>query len=188
MLGCLVKATLTACLTAASVCYRHGPVSTPLLPPSLPPCIHLSFIAVPCNESVVCDDGSTCCKLPAGTWTCCPLPEAVCCEDHLHCCPHGTICNLAAFTCDYATGNALVPWLANTPVFPLLTDNNKCDESTSCPGSSTCCKTAGGTWACCPLPQLELSEVGWRAFVNSSFQFFPQILDWIQVWTLTWPF
>uniref|UniRef100_A0A8C7JY28 Tumor necrosis factor, alpha-induced protein 1 (endothelial) n=1 Tax=Oncorhynchus kisutch TaxID=8019 RepID=A0A8C7JY28_ONCKI len=25
-----------------------------------------------------------------------------------------------------------------------------------------------------------LSEVGWRAFVNSSFQFFPQILDWIQ--------
>nr|XP_040020219.1 calcium homeostasis modulator protein 6 isoform X2 [Gasterosteus aculeatus aculeatus] len=30
--------------------------------------------------------------------------------------------------------------------------------------------------------QLELSEVGWRAFVNSSFQFFPQILDWIQVW------
>uniref|UniRef100_A0A8C7LUV9 Uncharacterized protein n=1 Tax=Oncorhynchus mykiss TaxID=8022 RepID=A0A8C7LUV9_ONCMY len=25
-------------------------------------------------------------------------------------------------------------------------------------------------------------------FVNSSFQFLPQILDWIQVWTLTWPF
>uniref|UniRef100_A0A3Q3Q1V6 Ig-like domain-containing protein n=1 Tax=Monopterus albus TaxID=43700 RepID=A0A3Q3Q1V6_MONAL len=31
-----------------------------------------------------------------------------------------------------------------------------------------------------PAKQLELSEIGWRAFVNSSFQFFPQILDWIQ--------
>lgn len=140
----------TVCDLEHSVC-KSGETHVPLLKkiPALP----TIRSAVPCNESVVCDDGSTCCKLPAGTWTCCPLPEAVCCEDHLHCCPHGTICNLAAFTCDYATGNALVPWLANTPVFPLLTDNNKCDESTSCPGSSTCCKTAGGTWACCPLPQ-----------------------------------
>ncbi|XP_061692190.1 steroid 17-alpha-hydroxylase/17,20 lyase isoform X5 [Syngnathoides biaculeatus] len=36
--------------------------------------------------------------------------------------------------------------------------------------------------------KVELSEVGWRAFVNSSLQLWPQILNWIQVWTLTWPF
>ncbi|XP_061674905.1 transmembrane protein 268 isoform X2 [Syngnathoides biaculeatus] len=36
--------------------------------------------------------------------------------------------------------------------------------------------------------QLELSEVGWRPFVNSSLQLCQQILDWIQVWTLTLPF
>lgn len=29
MLGCFVEATLTACLTATSVCYEHGPVSPP---------------------------------------------------------------------------------------------------------------------------------------------------------------
>ncbi|KAK2820094.1 hypothetical protein Q5P01_023053 [Channa striata] len=108
--------------------------------------------AVPCNDSVACADGSTCCKSPKGEWACCPLPKAVCCEDHLHCCPHGTICNLAASTCDNPIGGALMPWLDKVPTVPLLTDN-KCDESTSCPGTSTCCKIPGGAWGCCPLPE-----------------------------------
>ncbi|XP_028286498.1 granulin b isoform X2 [Parambassis ranga] len=109
--------------------------------------------AVPCNASVACADGSTCCKSSEGEWACCPLPKAVCCEDHLHCCPHGTICNLAASTCDDPTGSAVMPWLGHTPVFQLPNKNNKCDKSTSCPGKSTCCKTTSGDWACCPLPQ-----------------------------------
>ncbi|XP_038591786.1 progranulin-like [Micropterus salmoides] len=109
--------------------------------------------AVPCNDSVACADGNTCCKSLGGKWACCPLPEAVCCEDRLHCCPHGTTCNLAASTCDDATGGTLMPWLSKVPVFPLTSDNSKCDKSTSCPGKSTCCKTASGDWACCPLPQ-----------------------------------
>ncbi|XP_047465155.1 granulin b [Mugil cephalus] len=114
--------------------------------------------AVPCNDSVACADGNTCCKSPGGQWACCPLPKAVCCQDKLHCCPHGTICNLAASTCDSTTGNAMMPWLDKVPVFPLLTDNNKCDESTSCPGTTTCCKTQTGQWACCPLPQAVCCE------------------------------
>jgi hypothetical protein len=43
------------------------------------------------NENEVCPDkksqcptGSTCCQLESGDWGCCPLPKAVCCEDHLH--------------------------------------------------------------------------------------------------------
>lgn len=88
---------------------------------------------------------------------CVSSPQAVCCEDHLHCCPHGTVCNLAASTCDDPTGGAVVPWLSKVPAFPLLTDNNKCDKSTSCPGKSTCCKTASGGWACCPLPQVTVT-------------------------------
>ncbi|XP_008435425.1 granulin b [Poecilia reticulata] len=109
--------------------------------------------AVPCNASVACADGNTCCKSPTGQWACCPLPQAVCCKDHLHCCPSGTVCNLAASTCDHPSGVALMPLLSNTPVFPLLTENDKCDESTLCPGNATCCKTASGGWACCPLPK-----------------------------------
>lgn len=109
--------------------------------------------AVPCNDSVACADGNTCCKSSQGEWACCPLPKAVCCEDHLHCCPHGTTCNLVASTCDDPSGGTVMPWLSKVPAFHLLADNSKCDKSTSCPGKSTCCKTASGGWACCPLPQ-----------------------------------
>lgn len=43
------------------------------------------------DYSVVCPDGcsfcpngNTCCKMTDGSYGCCPLPKAVCCEDHLH--------------------------------------------------------------------------------------------------------
>ncbi|XP_029953604.1 granulin b [Salarias fasciatus] len=109
--------------------------------------------SVPCNDSVACGDGMTCCQSVAGQWACCPLPEAVCCEDHLHCCPHDTVCNLAASTCDDPSGGAATPWLSKLPAVPLVGDNSKCDKSTSCPGKSTCCRTPSGAWACCPLPE-----------------------------------
>jgi hypothetical protein len=35
------------------------------------------------------------------TWACCPLPEATCCEDHLHCCPTDLP------VCDTDTGRCL---------------------------------------------------------------------------------
>ncbi|XP_034050285.1 granulin b isoform X2 [Thalassophryne amazonica] len=109
--------------------------------------------AVPCNDTVACADGETCCKSTSGEWACCPLPKAVCCKDHLHCCPHGTICNLAASTCDDPSGSTLMPWLSRVPTFTLATDDVKCDESKFCFGNSTCCKTNSGDWACCPLLQ-----------------------------------
>ena len=46
MLGCLAEAT--ACLTAASVCYEHGPVSTPLSSPSLHPPLLYASLSVLC--------------------------------------------------------------------------------------------------------------------------------------------
>lgn len=47
MLGCLAEATLTACLTAASVCYEHGPVSTALFSSSLrPPFLYASLLVL----------------------------------------------------------------------------------------------------------------------------------------------
>uniref|UniRef100_A0A3B3Z2T0 Granulins domain-containing protein n=1 Tax=Poecilia mexicana TaxID=48701 RepID=A0A3B3Z2T0_9TELE len=47
-----------------------------------------------CDESTSCPGNATCCKTASGAWACCPLPKAVCCDDHVHCCPHGTVCNL----------------------------------------------------------------------------------------------
>ena len=39
-----------------------------------------------------CASGNTCCKLSSGAYGCCPLPNAVCCSDHIHCCPSGYTC------------------------------------------------------------------------------------------------
>uniref|UniRef100_A0A3Q2D378 Granulins domain-containing protein n=1 Tax=Cyprinodon variegatus TaxID=28743 RepID=A0A3Q2D378_CYPVA len=49
---------------------------------------------VTCDGTASCPDGTTCCKTKEGGWACCPLPEAVCCEDFIHCCPKGKKCNL----------------------------------------------------------------------------------------------
>uniref|UniRef100_A0A3P8U1E9 Granulins domain-containing protein n=1 Tax=Amphiprion percula TaxID=161767 RepID=A0A3P8U1E9_AMPPE len=115
---------------------------------------------VPCDDTVSCPDGSTCCKTKEEKWACCPLPEAVCCEDFVHCCPKGKKCNLAAQTCDDGTHS--VPWAEKVPSIPrqdVQVKNVPCDDTVSCPDGSTCCKTKEEKWACCPLPQLETKKL-----------------------------
>ncbi|XP_074019021.1 progranulin [Numenius arquata] len=106
---------------------------------------------VRCDEETSCPDGNTCCRLSSGAWGCCPLEDAVCCPDHVHCCPQG-------YTCDPEGGNCLQeggqrqPWLEKTPALARGGDV-RCDEETSCPQGSTCCRLSLGTWGCCPLEQ-----------------------------------
>nr|2JYT_A Chain A, Granulin-5 [Homo sapiens]2JYU_A Chain A, Granulin-5 [Homo sapiens] len=47
---------------------------------------------VPCDNVSSCPSSDTCCQLTSGEWGCCPIPEAVCCSDHQHCCPQGYTC------------------------------------------------------------------------------------------------
>ena len=60
---------------------------------------HISAIVksspnVMCPDGVSeCPDGNTCCKLSSGQYGCCPLPNAVCCSDNLHCCPSSYSCS-----------------------------------------------------------------------------------------------
>ncbi|KAM4717217.1 granulin a [Anableps anableps] len=116
---------------------------------------------VPCDDTTACPDGSTCCKTQEGTWACCPLPEAVCCEDFIHCCPKGKKCNVAAGKCE--DGLLSIPWLEKKPAIskqdvPVQVKDVPCDDTTACPDGSTCCKTQEGTWACCPLPEAVCCE------------------------------
>ncbi|XP_062841011.1 granulin a [Trichomycterus rosablanca] len=119
---------------------------------------------VPCNETAGCPDGSTCCKTPAGEWSCCPLVQAVCCEDHVHCCPQGTTCNLSAQKCEEPSGS--VPWVKKEPSLPIRAKKLPevegsvvpCNETAGCPDGSTCCKTPAGEWSCCPLVQAVCCE------------------------------
>ncbi|XP_051796967.1 granulin a isoform X4 [Acanthochromis polyacanthus] len=114
---------------------------------------------VPCNQTAACPDGTTCCKTKEGEWACCPLPEAVCCEDFVHCCPKGKKCNLEAQTCD--DGFSSVPWAKKVPSIPrsdIQVKDVPCDDTVGCPDGSTCCKTKEGGWACCPLPEAVCCE------------------------------
>ncbi|XP_069490386.1 progranulin isoform X2 [Ambystoma mexicanum] len=110
---------------------------------------------VPCDESHFCKDGTTCCKTNTGSWSCCPLPQAVCCSDHIHCCPNGYTCNVEEGTC--VMGSRSVSWHSKNPAnikneVPLRGETS-CDETSSCPKESTCCRLASSEWACCPLLQ-----------------------------------
>lgn len=82
----------------------------------------------------------------------------MCCDDHTHCCPHGTVCNLEAETCDSQTGSwPPVGWVAKVPALSVSAaqvKDEKCDKQTRCPVGTTCCKKDSGLWACCPLPQV----------------------------------
>ncbi|XP_026019883.1 granulin a isoform X3 [Astatotilapia calliptera] len=109
---------------------------------------------VPCDDTSACPDGTTCCKTQEGGWACCPLPEAVCCEDFIHCCPKGKKCNLEAQTCE--DGLISVPWAKKVPAIikqKVEVKDVPCDDTSACPDGTTCCKTQEGGWACCPLPE-----------------------------------
>nr|XP_023691518.1 granulins-like isoform X2 [Paramormyrops kingsleyae] len=116
---------------------------------------------VPCDDTSACPDDSTCCKTTTGKWACCPLPEAVCCDDHVHCCPHGTKCNPAGTSCDNSTSS--IPWLEKLPPINRQSakgQNVPCDDTSACPDDTTCCKTTTGKWGCCPMPEAVCCEDG----------------------------
>ena len=73
-----------------------------------------------CAESNQCPDGktscpvsSTCCHLSNGSFGCCPIQNAVCCEDSLHCCPGGYKCDVTKGVC--MMGAETVPLLKKIP-------------------------------------------------------------------------
>ncbi|XP_031415477.1 granulin a isoform X2 [Clupea harengus] len=113
---------------------------------------------VACDSTHACADGTTCCKTETGEWACCPLAEAVCCEDHIHCCPKGTTCDVAHDTCQSAQGP--VPMLTKLPALALPPKENDvaCDSTHACADGTTCCKTETGEWACCPLAEAVCCE------------------------------
>ena len=54
---------------------------------------------VQCDSTHYCPDGNTCCRLSSGQWGCCPVPNAECCNDHVHCCPSGYTCQTGTGEC-----------------------------------------------------------------------------------------
>ena len=83
----------------------------------------------------------------------------MCCTDHLHCCPHGTTCDLEQEGC--ISGKKNIAWSTKLPAGtmpPRLSniDVVKCSDGSECPDGATCCKMASGQFGCCPMPQVDI--------------------------------
>ena len=100
---------------------------------------------VKCDNISSCPDGYTCCKLESGGFGCCPYKEAVCCSDGLHCCPHGTTCDVKQGTCIRKTDSDGISAIWSKVRKAMV----KCPDGSSCPENETCCKLASGGYGCC---------------------------------------
>ncbi|CAF2034504.1 unnamed protein product [Rotaria magnacalcarata] len=118
------------------------------------------------DHEMSCSDGETCCQLQSGEYGCCPLPNAVCCNDYNHCCPNGYICNIKENKCDKGIS---IPWFRKKSAFPLknilsskiiirnlslsLSTIQCSDEKSICPEETTCCELNDHSYGCCPYRQ-----------------------------------
>lgn len=89
-----------------------------------------------------CADSYTCCETPSGDYACCPMVEAVCCSDHIHCCPKGSSCDTHAGRCTRKTASISEPTVKNI-ICP--------GGDFQCPDGATCCAMGGSDYGCCPL-------------------------------------
>lgn len=135
------------------------------------------------DQQFRCGDGQTCCQLDDGGYGCCPMQDATCCEDKIHCCPKDTKCDIERGACvsnwgipwlnekwttpelikvssevkkvDFA-GLEIVPRNVSSSVVDCGTGHVTCqDQQTCCPGENTCCKIPQDTYGCCPALNAE---------------------------------
>ncbi|CAF0820953.1 unnamed protein product [Rotaria sordida] len=98
--------------------------------------VRIKSVLCPDGESY-CPDNETCCKLSSGQYGCCPLPNAVCCNDNLHCCPTGYRCDVEHSRCEKGFRKS----------YYILCP----DGEMLCSHDETCCQLQSGKYACCPL-------------------------------------
>nr|XP_014347943.1 PREDICTED: granulins-like [Latimeria chalumnae] len=113
-----------------------------------------------CGNQYYCPDGNTCCKLPSGSWGCCPHPHAICCRDGYHCCPYGYFCDFTSTKCTKGgvsiPSEEKMPALVQTNALSITSESPSsavyCGNQYYCPDGNTCCKLPSGSWGCCPHP------------------------------------
>ena len=81
--------------------------------------------------------------------------KAICCSDHVHCCPKGYRCDVQAGTCTQAMSS--LPWftkLSSTQVKSSVFSVKCPDGRATCSDNTTCCELPHGGHGCCPVPQV----------------------------------
>ncbi|KAJ3601482.1 hypothetical protein NHX12_032450 [Muraenolepis orangiensis] len=98
---------------------------------------------ITCSNHSTCPDHTTCCLMSVSKmWGCCPIPEAVCCFDGMHCCPKHYLCDESRGTC--YKGEVAIPWYTKAPALDGGGENR-------CAPHFTFCQLSSGQWGCCPL-------------------------------------
>ena len=90
--------------------------------------------------------------MQSGKYGCCPLPQAVCCSDGEHCCPHASKCHVQNGTCTKPQSviHSYKSKYKMTKFTTLQRSNDMCpDRKTRCPPHDTCCKLKSGGFGCC---------------------------------------
>jgi hypothetical protein len=78
---------------------------------------------VDCGGGASCPTGNTCCRNGSGGFSCCPVVDASCCPDYVHCCPpEHPVCDLSTGSCTARSMQSMlagkvsrVPWLTKAP-------------------------------------------------------------------------
>ncbi|XP_068217221.1 progranulin-like isoform X2 [Palaemon carinicauda] len=121
-----------------------------------------------CPDGHPCPEKYTCCKISGKRYGCCPYTDAMCCDDGIHCCPHGTNCNSTLGTCDVqrtfqwsfpSQPLEALQWREASTIDKLQVSDIVCpDEEYHCPSHTTCCLLEGGAYGCCPLERATCCE------------------------------
>ena len=113
----------------------------------------------------------TCCSFMGENNTgCCPLTNAVCCEDQVHCCPQGFECSNNALLCQKQEVSPVrkIPIRRTIPLRRIekygsrkSVESVTCNDQISvCADGDTCCKLESSMWGCCPLDNARCCEDG----------------------------
>ena len=101
------------------------------------------------NKITACPDDSSCCKMSTGGYNCCPLTNAVSCDNDEHCCPSHYTCSVKN-NCTDPSGQNHIPFYTRFPT-SNVTNLHFCPDKTSrCTSHQTCCEMTEG-FGCCGI-------------------------------------
>ncbi|XP_033762849.1 multiple epidermal growth factor-like domains protein 6 [Pecten maximus] len=147
------------CDTGSGRCTKNNGMSMEwLLKTESQPTARSTYVICPDGHSQ-CPSGDTCCKVGENKYGCCPQPNAVCCADEKHCCPHNYKCDTVSGTCTKNNGMSM-EWLLKTESQPTARSPDVIcpDGHSQCPSGDTCCKVGENKYGCCPQPNAVCCE------------------------------
>ena len=79
----------------------------------------LTSAEIDCGGGASCPTSNTCCRNGEGGFSCCPVKDATCCGDYVHCCPpEHPVCNINTGSCtslnsanSASLAISVVPWM-----------------------------------------------------------------------------